>query len=87
MLGGLEGTDLAALVKLKKRCIGRILEVKDDVCDGLDDEDSETLRQSVIVEVNHLFDVLSVYLEHGVVVNQLFLDRMEEIHSAVVGGR
>ena len=85
MISGVSEDDLKSLEKMKKRCIGRILEVKDDICYGLSDEDNDALRSSVIYEVNHLYDVMAMYVGHGAKVNELFLQRMEEVHAAVVG--
>jgi len=87
MVSEISQDDLKSLEKLKKRCIGRILEAKDDACYDLNEEDSDALRSSVIHEVNHLYDVMKMYVEHGTKVNQLFLQRMEEIHQAVVGDK
>lgn len=78
----------------RNRAIKSILGVKEALCDvHLPPEVSEQLRRVVLEELNDLTDVaLTVLasqeqrLSDGAVYNELWLEKLEQIHAATVTG-
>lgn len=77
------------LNKRRDRVIAIILGVKERECDEyLPPEVSAKLRKVVLDQVNELCDLASDLLRsepEATVVNEIFLQKLEEIHEAVVG--
>lgn len=81
------------LAKRRDRCIAVILGVKESECDEyLPPEAKAALRKVVLDTVNDYFDLCLDLMrsleteEPGFVVNELYLQMIDDIHEAVVGG-
>lgn len=77
----IEETDLDTLKGMKRRCIGRILEVKDEL--DIDEDDADHLRRTVLKEIDSLFDVMMMYLKQEGKVNRLYYERLDDIHNII----
>ena len=78
------------LAKRRDRVIATILGTKERDCDRYLPRDvQQRLRKVVLDQVNEYFelccDVLRSFEGEGVVVNDLWLQKLDEIHAAVIG--
>lgn len=89
-------TARAVLERRRSRAIKAILGVKEAVCDDhLPPGSSDQLRRVVLEELNDLVEVALAVLDgleqrvaDGVVYNELWLEKIDQIHAAMVtGGR
>jgi hypothetical protein len=79
------------LAKRRDRMIATILGTKEDLFDDqISREDSEEFRKVVLDQINDFFDLVIDMLKashpDGIVVNEVWLDKIAEIHEAVVSG-
>lgn len=80
------------LAKRRDRMIATILGTKEDLFDDhISQADSEEFRKVVLDQINDFFDLVIDMLKasqpDGIVVNEVWLDKIAEIHEAVVNGR
>lgn len=76
--------DKAFLGKRRDRAIATILGFKERECDEyLPDAVAARLRKEILDQVNELIDTAFDLLGSGVGINQIYLDRIDEIHDAV----
>ena len=85
MLSHVTEADLQSITKMKRRCIGRILEAKEEIDYALDDDESDRLRKVIMSEVENLFDITMLYIKQEGRINLLYCDRLDEIHKKVMG--
>ena len=75
------------LAKRRNRAIATILGYKDRELDQyLPPEVSERFRKEILDQINELCDVAIDLISSSASVNQVYLDRIDEIHAAVVEG-
>lgn len=73
------------LAKRRNRAIATILGFKDRELDEyLPPEVSERFRKEILDQINELCDVAIDLISSSAQVNQVYLDRIDEIHAAVV---
>lgn len=83
----------ALIERRRNRAIKAILRTKEGLVDGcVAEADAEALRRVVLEEINDLAEValtllssLEQRLDDGAVYNQLWFDKLDEIHAATVG--
>lgn len=80
------------LAKRRDRSIATILGAKEDLADPyMSQEDSAELRKVVLDVLNDYYDLCSDLLKSvqpdGMVMNETWLDKIDDIHEAVIGGR
>lgn len=78
------------LAKRRDRMIATILSFKEDECDQfLPDDVSYELRKLVLDQVNDYFDLCCDLLRSGqgdgVIVNDFYAQRLDDIHAILVG--
>lgn len=74
--------DRAFLGKRRDRAIATLLSFKERECDQyLPPDVSAKLRKEILDQINELVDTAFDLLNEGV--NQIYLDRLEEIYEAV----
>ena len=79
------------LAKRRDRVIATILGTKEDVCDEyLPQAASAELRKVVLDQINDYFDLCSDLLRSvqpdGMIMNETWLEKINDIHEAVVNG-
>ena len=79
------------LEKRRDRAIATILSFKDDYCDNyLPYDVSLKLRKAVLDEINDYYDLCCDLFKsiqpEGLVMNQEYLDKLDEVHRVVTNG-
>lgn len=80
------------LAKRRDRMIATILGAKEDICDEyLPQDASSEFRKIILDQVNDYYDLCSDLLRSvqpdSIVINEKFLDKLDEIHEVLVHGR
>lgn len=75
------------LAKRKDKCIAIILSTKERECDQyLDPEASYALRKVVLDQVNDLADLAIDLMEANTILNEQYLQKLDDIHEVVTDG-